>query len=732
MAEAHKNAWRIDRPLTIGEVDVDPTANEICCHGQVSRLRPILMDVLLRLATVPGEVVSRDELISDVWSRRMVNDEVLSRAVAELRTLLGDDAKQPRYIETLPKVGYRLIAVVRLQAPPSGALPANVGGAAAPTRETVPSQTPSAPQAPRPRSISRTAVISIAVLVGLVITGVFMVDRTPSDSPATVVATAPATLALQIARAESFSADADFESSPRFSSDGKRVVYAQGDDRETHLVVRDVGGGIVKAISKQGALMLAPVFGRSDASVIYFERTKARCGFVERQLDTGQERGIIDCAREPRHQFDVSPDHTHLAISMRHRADFPLGIARVKLLDGSIEMLTTPQPGEGDDLNPRFSPDGKRLVFSRGTSSHSKLWLLSLAAPSSPPTPPTPLLAVAGLDYGVAWMSRDGPLLVSADWSGSRALNLVDIASGKIDAVGGRGARYPDVAPTGDIVFESAHFRADLWLTDAANPGAEVRALWPSSRYSNQPVFSPDGKRVVFVSNREGAGALYVGEIDGAIRKLTPSPDDRHIRPHWSSDGRSLFAVRSAVGRRDAGPNEAVRINVTNGTFELLLALGQQVADVRELPDGGLLVAEAAENAMRLSRFADGRLQRLPFPLVSEFQSYGDELVFMQPGLTSLTRCQLSTYRCAPLAMAIAESERFHWHLGDKVLWYRQAANDTPPKLMKLDLVSGKIRAFDFAPTGYGTSIAASPDGRHLIVSREAPPTVDLVLARKR
>ena len=110
----HTQSWReaISGKLSIGDFVVDADANELHRDGRVTRLRPLLMDVLRRLAASAGNVVTREQLLDDAWPRRMVNDEVLSRAIAELRTALDDDAKAPRYVETLPKVGYRLIAAV--------------------------------------------------------------------------------------------------------------------------------------------------------------------------------------------------------------------------------------------------------------------------------------------------------------------------------------------------------------------------------------------------------------------------------------------------------------------------------------------------------------------------------------------------------------------------------------------------------------------------------------------
>ena len=70
------------------------------------------MDVLVFLAGHQGEVVKRDELIAKVWHGTLVTDEALSRAISVLRTRLGDDRMTPLYIQTVPKVGYRLLMPV--------------------------------------------------------------------------------------------------------------------------------------------------------------------------------------------------------------------------------------------------------------------------------------------------------------------------------------------------------------------------------------------------------------------------------------------------------------------------------------------------------------------------------------------------------------------------------------------------------------------------------------------
>jgi len=91
---------------------VDAHACRLLRGGTEVRLRPLLVDLLVLLASRPGEVVTKDEILDRIWQGRFVSDSVLSRTMTELRHVLQDDYGHPRFIQTIPKRGYRLIATV--------------------------------------------------------------------------------------------------------------------------------------------------------------------------------------------------------------------------------------------------------------------------------------------------------------------------------------------------------------------------------------------------------------------------------------------------------------------------------------------------------------------------------------------------------------------------------------------------------------------------------------------
>ena len=98
--------------FTCGEWTVRPELNRIERDGASVRLQPRVMDVLVYLAERARRVVPKAELVDALWPEEFVADAVLNRALCELRRALGDDPADPRFIETIPKRGYRLVARV--------------------------------------------------------------------------------------------------------------------------------------------------------------------------------------------------------------------------------------------------------------------------------------------------------------------------------------------------------------------------------------------------------------------------------------------------------------------------------------------------------------------------------------------------------------------------------------------------------------------------------------------
>ncbi len=100
------------RELRMGDWLVEPQLNRISRGETAVSLQPKVVEVLLFLADHPGEVLSKETIIKAVWPDTFVSDDVLTYSISELRKALSDDAKNPQYIQTILRKGYRLIAPV--------------------------------------------------------------------------------------------------------------------------------------------------------------------------------------------------------------------------------------------------------------------------------------------------------------------------------------------------------------------------------------------------------------------------------------------------------------------------------------------------------------------------------------------------------------------------------------------------------------------------------------------
>ncbi|HVO89493.1 MAG TPA: winged helix-turn-helix domain-containing protein [Casimicrobiaceae bacterium] len=696
--------FRDDPPRFIGVYQVRASSNELAGPDGIIRLRPRLMDVLLRLAASAGEVVERQRLLDDVWPRRLVADEVLSRTIGELRTVLGDDAREAVYIETIPKVGYRLIAPVdREPARPAVAEPA-----------IAPSPVPP----PRRLRLPHARWIGSALVLAAVCIALLLWARMPErrGDPAGRVR-------QQLETSEPFSSDLAMELGPRFAPDGNSIVFALGDGQRTELVIQDVRTRTRTTIGAPPGLNLNPVFFPDGQRIAYW---RSECVIVERDLRSGVERELVPCARRPLPQFDLARDGQRLVYATVK--DGAPGLRVLDLRSGAVRELTTPAPDVGDDRNPKFSPDGSSVAFLRGRVADRSVWLVSVAEPDKVRA----LGTRRGVSWGLAWLGNDGPLLVSADWFGFRALNVVDLASGMESLAGARGAQFPDASRNGDLVYETAAYQSNLWLL--RDSAADQRTqLWPSTRYTNYPEFSPDGSRVLFNSNRDNVSSVFIGTLDGAYHRLPLHAGWLFGSAHWAADGRTLYAAH-VEGDGEARTATAVRIDVETGAVRALETLGNMVAEIQDADRGRVLYYGEWDNGLlRLWRAPLDALDRrelLPLPRVEEFAVRGNRLAYRASRSSAIVTCTLPQLSCETVPLPSNLQPYSGWALSNDALWIGVAGE--PGNVVRFDLVSQHVtRTLPFAPSAIGRNLAVSPDEHQVIVARQEPPAIDLMLARR-
>jgi DNA-binding winged helix-turn-helix (wHTH) protein len=141
--------------LQIGEWLVEPARGRISREGKQVLVRPREMDVLLYLARRPGEVVSAEDILENVWKGVTVAQDSVYFSISQLRKALGDDIHEHEYIETTPKRGYQLVAAIETLESPEE------------TAASRPARSPS--------------ILALAGLAALTLLGAALIYRVPSD-----------------------------------------------------------------------------------------------------------------------------------------------------------------------------------------------------------------------------------------------------------------------------------------------------------------------------------------------------------------------------------------------------------------------------------------------------------------------------------------------------------------------------------------------------------------------
>lgn len=692
--------------LQIGDWQFDTGSHELERAGTRERLPRRLGRLLERLAAEPGRVVSHETLLAEVWERGHVAPEVLARAVAELRRALGDEPKAPRYIETIPKRGYRLVAAV---APDLGA--------------PAPGVDPIAVAVGSRRPVGRALAALLAVLAAAVTVWLL---RQPD--PATPDATSN-----PLAQVRPFTSAPGYELSPALSPDGQLLAYAEyrGDENTSAIVVQGVdGAGRRRFDEVADASDLRPRFSPDGRKLAFLRRAPARCEVRVRPVLAGESRRIADCAVGVPSSVDWSPDGTRLAFTAPVAMDGGTGpgIALVALADGAISPLPLPPVARGADTDPRFSPDGRRLAFARGEDSDRDLLLLDLDRPDRPrvlSTEPSRIL-------GLAWTPEGRSLVVGSDQAGYRTLMQVELASGEWTTLAAREGQFPDVSRSGELAYELAHYDANLWRRDLRDPAATAVRVVHSTRYDGTPVLSPDASRFVFVSTREDQETVWLrdaGRDDD--QRLPLDPARRWVFPAWSPDGAALLLTRYEGLHTTVHRHELASARTTE-----LTALGQQAFGAQYARDGaeivyGVRVEPASMSLWRIAATLDAE----PTPLVTDepvvrFNADGERAVYQRGDAPGLVVLSLTDGARSEVLPQIGAAQRWTWRLVGDSIWYVDDAGEVA-KLRRLDLATGTdiAVATGVEPDAVAPALDVARDGSVAMFARVDEVSIDVMLA---
>ena len=545
-----------NRVFNFGEFEFSVRALELRKNGELVRLQQQPLRLLLALLEYSGDVITRAEIRERVWPGASVQDfdNSLRVAINKLRQALGDDSENPRYVETLPRRGYRWLYPVSVHEAPHNVL----------TEEL-----PTDPQGARdgsntirnesePTWVSRggvrsKSVVFTAVLLFLVVlTGRYLRQSQVADEPKVVPLTTYSGL----------------EYMPSFSPDGHQVAFAWTgpDPTDSYSVyTKRIGEERPHRLTETPAKASDgdPVWSPDGKRVYFFRRGGDPSGIYAAPAEGGLARLVVATSlggrRLRRCRFDVSLDGKSLAYPDVVAGQDTAALFLLSLDTNQKVQVTNPPANSEGDGDPAFSHDGKYLAYQRNTLDLQQVYIVPATGGQARMLDSNFLTDFID---GLAWTADDREIIF-----GGRQLRRIPVSgdnpsSSVVSFVPGP-ALFP-VVKGNAMAYVQATLMANIWkleLRDASHASGEPVKLISSTRQQAAAAFSPDGTRVAFQSDRTGNWEIWVSKRDGSDPvQLTHFKGLLAGTPRWSPDSKQIV-----FDSRESGISQIYAISAAGG-----------------------------------------------------------------------------------------------------------------------------------------------------------------------
>jgi serine/threonine protein kinase/Tol biopolymer transport system component len=523
-----------------------------------------------------------------------------------------------------------------------------------------------------------------------------------------------------------------------FSPDGNQLVFDHGGDQ---FCVNDQSCGIYTTlIDGEKSLRLTnnpndccPRWA-PDAREIAFSR-----GFYEgREIDLisplgGTERRLYVGRINP--IFDWSPDGKILALSQGYRGKNTARIYLLSIKDSTTKALTAP-PDQYRDHAPAFSPDGSTVAFFRSSVAGMDTDLFVVPTTGGQPKRLTFDNHVGDLEESPAWTEDGREIIFSSSRKGLPTLWRMPASGGTPRPVTGGGAHVccPSISRKGhELVYQNRAVNDNVWrmkLRDQAHAQGSPSVLISANARNWRPDFSPDGRRIVFESDRSGYAEIWTCDSDGMNCGQLTSLHGVAGTARWSPDGRHVAF--------EYHPGKHSEIYVVE--------LGGQPHLIPTLPDADNLAPSWSRDGQWIYFASDGgegfQLWKVPLQGGSPIRVttnggiYGVEsadrrfLYFSKWEVPGIWRMPLAGGDERRILEESGDGDWYNWALGRNGIYLLNRSAQPKEAIEYFELATGKRSTILFPDRRVDYGVAVAPDERSIMYAQNDLYQSSLILMK--
>jgi Tol biopolymer transport system component/DNA-binding winged helix-turn-helix (wHTH) protein len=664
------------------------------------RLQPRLSQLLTLLLSNQGDLLNRTELIDVIWQDKLVNEDALSRCIAELRSALGDNTAAPIYIETVPKKGYRFIHKVN-------------------TQSNLQSQSNTA----LPYLKYGLFITLIALLLGIFV----YQSAGPTDDQIAPIKSA-------LLSAKRITTDSALEYQPVLSSNGDMLAFSVAQAKKFAIKVSNNQGEPLYEISDPQQHLVSPSFSPDDKTLLVAALVDDKCTIYLYHLPSLQREKITTCMSPDRSGIiGWSANGKHFAYvnqSLVNQENNSIKIAaiwRYDVLSKKHQQLTFPANQNNYDTRPGFSPDGKYLAFTRGNGSIRHIFIKKLTAIDIPESAYRVTNQVAFIT-SFDWLKNSQQLVFDSNVLGDRNLWLVDIDSQQTTLLGARDAKYPSLNRQNTrLAFQEVRYNANIWQLDLSGDQATPEPIIQSIKYNNFPKYSPDGKQIAFVSNRKGKAAIWLYAIETKQQsQLLAIQDADLVQPNWSADGRHLL-----VSSRGPTGYSCYQITLATKLYQPLYGVSKQYHGCQFSPQGDIyaISKQPDERSHLIKITPNGTATQLSdFSVERLHVTQNNTIIYSLPNKNGLYLMDLEGQNNQLLVKDFDTQLDGHWTIQGSFLYYPKL--DPEKGIWRRHMDTGEEqKVTDMLPTAIGLTLSVNPNHTQLIYSQTDDRQADVYLA---